>query len=684
MPRFSPTDCVLPVVFLCLLAAYPKSVHSQAAGYPPRFEGSQERTYKSVGDVDLKLWIFTPEGHQPTDRRPAVVFFFGGGWKSGNPSQFEHHCRYLASRGMVAVTADYRVLSRHQTLADRSVADAKSAVRWLRSHAKELGIDPERIAAGGGSAGGHLAACTATIADLDEPHEDASVSSIPNALVLFNPALLLASYDDVTVGEEKQADLAARTGVAAERISPIHHVRAGLPPTIIFHGIDDPTVAYRTVEKYREVAQAAGNLVDLHGYEKQVHGFFNYGRGGTPGEYYLRTVHAMDRFLASLGYLDGEPTFQVPESRHVRVRDGLSHLRRAIEQDKRATIAFIGGSITEMEGYRPMIMQFFKDAHPAADFAFVNAGISSTCSTTGAYRLGQDVLAHQPDLVFVEFAVNDDQDAVHASRECLRGMEGIVRHIQSKHPKTDIVITHFVNPSMLEQLRAGVTPVSIAAHERVADHYRVSSVNVAAELADRMDAGSFSWETYGGTHPKQPGNRLAADLNIECLRSAASMHDGNNQVTQRRVPKPIDPHSYFRGKLVAVTAADIDKTWQVVVPNWSELPGMCRGRFTQERLLCADQPGAEMTISFRGTAIGAYVLAGPDAGVVEVSIDGGPFQKHVLYHHHSKNLHYPRTVIFDADRMPGEHTLVLRIAKQTHPESSGHAARILSFVVNES
>ena len=135
------------LLFLVLLA--PTSLFAQSRVYPPTFEGARVETYKTVGDIDLKLWIFEPPQHKSSDKRPVAVFFFGGGWKSGNPGQFEQHCRYLASHGMVAMTADYRVRQRHQTLADKCVSDAKSAIRWIRQNAKRLGVDPDRVVAGG-------------------------------------------------------------------------------------------------------------------------------------------------------------------------------------------------------------------------------------------------------------------------------------------------------------------------------------------------------------------------------------------------------------------------------------------------------------------------------------------------------------------------------------------------------
>jgi len=274
--------------------------------YPPVFSGAEVVTYKTVGETKLALNIFNPEGHKASDTRPAIVFFFGGGWTSGSPGQFEKQCRYLASRGMVAITADYRVGSRHQAKAAQCVADAKSAIRYVRAHAAELGVDPKRIAAGGGSAGGHIAGCTGTLPGLDEASEDKSVSSVPDAMVLFNPALTLAPVDGNDFGGFGARVPAERLGAEPAALSPTHNVKAGAPPTIIFHGKADTTVPFATVEVFAAAMKKAGNRCEVAGFEGQQHGFFNFGRGDNA--MFLATLTQADKFLASLGWLSGEPT----------------------------------------------------------------------------------------------------------------------------------------------------------------------------------------------------------------------------------------------------------------------------------------------------------------------------------------------------------------------------------------
>jgi len=298
---------VLPV-WLAVNVSLAQGQQGPAQGvmaYPPTLPDAKVEVYKTIGDVKLNIYVFDPPGHKPTDKRPAIVFFFGGGWRNGSPGQFQHQCRYLASRGMVAMTADYRVASRQNARVVDCVKDAKSAVRYVRANAQRLGVDPDRIAAGGGSAGGHIAGCTGTIDGLDEQGEDQKVSSKPNALVLFNPAIALAPFDGMPpVDEETIQGLKERMGADPKSLSPAHQVKRGVPPTIMFFGTNDRLLS--GAQFFQKNMKEAGNCCELLTYEGQAHGFFNYGRGGN--KYFRDTVEQMDKFLASLGYISGEPT----------------------------------------------------------------------------------------------------------------------------------------------------------------------------------------------------------------------------------------------------------------------------------------------------------------------------------------------------------------------------------------
>ena len=272
--------------------------------YPPELPDAREEVYQTIGDTKLKLWIFEPEGHKKSDKRPAVVFFFGGGWRAGTPGQFEMQCKYLASRGMVAMTADYRVSSRNGTKATACVEDGKSAVRWIRKNARKLGVNPAKVAAGGGSAGGHVAAAIATVPGFEKDDE---TSSAPNALLLFNPAVILAEVPgEIEMPAEKAVSLKERIGTDPKKISPYHHVRKGLPPTIIFHGTNDDAVPFRTVQLYEKRAQALGNSCKLVAFDDKPHGFFNWGR--FDNETFRKTMLASEQFLAKQGWIKGKST----------------------------------------------------------------------------------------------------------------------------------------------------------------------------------------------------------------------------------------------------------------------------------------------------------------------------------------------------------------------------------------
>jgi len=295
----------LAPLLLALVFVVPAfSAAEQRPGYPPELPGARAEVYRSAGNVDLTAWIFEPKDDPASDRRPAIVFFFGGGWNGGTPGQFAPQAAYLADRGMVAIVVDYRVKSRHATLANVAVSDAKAAIRWVRSHADRLGIDPDRIAAAGGSAGGHLAAATALLSEHDDSQGASRISSAPNAMVLFNPVLITAPYPGAPAPEAEKLDkMKSRLGAEPESMSPYHHVRPGLPPTLIFHGKSDKTVPYRHAERFAEAMTDAGNRCELVGYPEQGHGFFNAHRKDASA--YRDTISRTYDFFVSLGWLGG-------------------------------------------------------------------------------------------------------------------------------------------------------------------------------------------------------------------------------------------------------------------------------------------------------------------------------------------------------------------------------------------
>jgi acetyl esterase/lipase len=260
--------------------------------------------YKTIGAVTLSVSIFNPPGHTAATPKPGIVFFHGGGFNVGAPSNFYAQAQYLASRGMVAISVEYRIRTRHQTTQHEAIMDAFSAMRWVRQHTADLGLDPKRIAVAGGSAGGFLAAAVTTLSGLDQPGEDTTTGTRPNALILFN------SMIDRGPGSRAFAKVEAAMGDKWRTISPLHNLYPDFPPTIHFLGRADKNIPVASAQKMKVEIEKIGARCDLHLYDGQAHGFFNYGRDGDT--HYRLTLIAADKFLTSLGWLSGPPTLTPP------------------------------------------------------------------------------------------------------------------------------------------------------------------------------------------------------------------------------------------------------------------------------------------------------------------------------------------------------------------------------------
>lgn len=250
--------------------------------------GTKPFVYKKTKQVDLEMVVHFPPGWKAADKRPAIIFFFGGGWTAGTIKQFEPQATYLASRGMVAARADYRVKSRHGVTPRQCVEDAKSAVRWVREKAATLGVDPDRIVAAGGSAGGHIAACTAFTPGLEAANENKDVSSQPNALVLFNPALRFSGSPELMqrIGNDE---------ALGKAISPTLHVAKESPPTLLFFGTADQLITQG--DEFMKRSQKVEHRAEMFTADGEAHGFFN------KQPWRDRTTRRMDIFLVSLGFL---------------------------------------------------------------------------------------------------------------------------------------------------------------------------------------------------------------------------------------------------------------------------------------------------------------------------------------------------------------------------------------------
>lgn len=372
-----------------------------------------------------------------------------------------------------------------------------------------------------------------------------------------------------------------------------------------------------------------------------------------------------------------------PATRNIHQRGDFSNLAAVIAETGSAHVVTLGGSITQNTGgHSKRVPEWLAAKYPECDFTFTNAGLSSTCSTTGAFRLERFVLEKGPvDLLIVEFAVNDDQDAMYSAEVAKRGMEGIVRRVRGYNPNADILMVQYVNPAMLDLVQRGETPVSIAAHEVVAEHYGITSVDVAGEVADATEAGRYTWDDYGGTHPAAFGYEMATNLMTTAL-DAGLKEEG--ELEPHPLPKPLDPQAYDAARWIDPQVALWLGGWKLGQVGKAMLPvGGIRGDYEKYQVLRAEEPGSTLYFNFRGRAVGAFVLAGPDAGMAEYSIDNGEWKTVDFFHKHSAGLNYPRSVIFADDLSGSGHQLALRVAEKKNEKSSGNALSILFFEVNE-
>lgn len=255
-----------------------------------------EKVNGKAGEIEVHF----PKGHDASKASgPAVIMFHGGGWGSGSRKQFTPFCEYLASRGIVAATVTYTLAKKSEVSGQSRkricIKDAKSAIRWYKQHADELGIDPERIIAGGGSAGGHISLLATTNPGLNNPKDPKGYDTDVVAYLLFNPAL----------GAEDSKD---------SEVNFLQHVNADLPPSIVFFGTDDK----RWFAGWKKASQKMKSLgitsSELYIAEGQGHGFFNKKVWANV------TFTAADIFLEKHGFLTGKPTLKAPKTGQKLVR----------------------------------------------------------------------------------------------------------------------------------------------------------------------------------------------------------------------------------------------------------------------------------------------------------------------------------------------------------------------------
>jgi lysophospholipase L1-like esterase len=350
---------------------------------------------------------------------------------------------------------------------------------------------------------------------------------------------------------------------------------------------------------------------------------------------------------------------------------GLGRTWAKLDKDKQLTIGYFGGSITQGAGashaettcWRALTTAWFRQQFPQAQIKEINAAIGGTGSDLGAYRCQHDLLSQHPDLVFVEFAVNDFETS---DERASAYYEGVIRQILQSNPAVDVVMVYTVTKAG-DNYPQGGTPHTVIAEQKIADHYGLTSVNIGKALSQAIQAGRGTWATLtkDNTHPNDDGYRIYTDEMVNFLQS----HLQDRAAAAPALPEPLNPHPADHATMV-----DAQK---VAVPGWKRenQPG---GRFPH---IACDSPGATLDFPFHGTAVGIYWLVAPDGGKVDYSVDDTPVHSASGWDKYSTRS-TRANVAFLAENLPsGSHVLHLKVSDQKADSSTGHWIRIGSFLV---
>lgn len=370
---------------------------------------------------------------------------------------------------------------------------------------------------------------------------------------------------------------------------------------------------------------------------------------------------------------------------YVAMRGGIQNSGAVFTQTGNGRVAFLGGSITAMDGWRDLTSAELEKRFPNTKFDFVDAGISSTDSTMASFRLEQDVFANSPvDLLFIEHSVNDNHNS-RTHDERIRAVEGTIRHARKLNPNIDIIAMYFAEPDNMAFYTHGEESPIIADHDRVTQYYDLTAINLAKQVTEDIARGDYNWkDDFKNLHPSPFGHKVYAKRIASVFDTAWNNVDlTKSKIKAHPMPtKPIDPLNYERGRYLSIQTAQVLTGWQYFDAWKASDDAATREHFQGVPTLEALKPGAEFSLDFEGTAIGLRVVAGPDVGIIEYTIDGKPYPPLDQFTKWSHYLHIPWAYMLATDLKLGKHRLVLKTTEKKNEKSKGHATRIQQFMVN--
>ena len=338
-----------------------------------------------------------------------------------------------------------------------------------------------------------------------------------------------------------------------------------------------------------------------------------------------------------------------------------------LDQEKKLVIGYFGGSITEGAGasdpsscWRSLTTAWFRQQFPGAQITEINAAIGGTGSDLGAFRCRRDLLDHHPDLVFVEFAVNDATASL-STRPLY--YEGVIRQILTTHPQADIVMVYTTSKAA-ETYSQGTVPPAVASEQAIADHYQLPSVNIGKILWQAIQEGKGTWEslTQDGIHPNDHGYRIYADAMISFLQS----HCNDRAIPRGPFPAPLHSKPVENSSMI--------DAWIIDAPGWAREDQTLAGRYPHR--IATNVPGTELTFPFEGAAFGLYWLMAPDSGWIEWSIDNGPVKTTSAWDKYCLTFTRANFELCAEGLSPGPHLFHLKVSDRKDAASTGNWIRI--------
>jgi alpha-L-fucosidase/acetyl esterase/lipase len=635
-----------------------------------------ENNYTIIPDVEYlgpdrqeKMDVYLPSDSRKAPV-PAVIWIHGGGWSGGDKvnNRVLDLINTITSGGYAVFSINYLLVKYNKDdngniiypierdAFPQNIYDCKTAVRFVRKNARTYNVDPDKIVVGGASAGGHLAMITGMTSGV-EIDDGGLYRDYPTDV-----SGMISFYGPTDLNKFGGHMFAGETRYKCDKYSPVNYISEKTPPMFITHGNQDDTVKFSNtidfIDKIKDFEQQNDCKIDYTfiPVENGRHSYF-----ASPEEkncFYDLRPHIL-AFLKRV-FKDKAKLSGSFENNAFQVRDGLPNLFAKISAGQDVTIAYFGGSITAQPGYRSQTFQWFLETWPSVEFTHVDAAIGGTGSELGAFRLQKDVLVHKPDLIFIEFAVNDYKAAQNSADGVIASVEGIVRQVIRDNPETDMCFVYTITEQVLNDMKEGGGFTSMLAHEKVADHYGIPSINMGLPVAIMEAAGELVMKGAEGKPQAVSGESLNAltELPVNDKGQVVFAKDGvhpypnsghkiyTQAVTDalpmlkgkpiaRKLMKPLRSDNLENAKMISLKDVKLSGDWQEYDWNSPLLSAGIRKRMPE--IMFTDSPGDSISFRFRGRVAGFYDIMGPSAGVVEANIDGSithisRFDKYCTYY----------------------------------------------------